>query len=67
MTNLQQKEKSSNLGHNLTQRLAWCTVNVYKFIMNVNDQLNTGSLNQSLIHAFIKLKFQGNTAHKSIK
>ena len=37
LTNLQQKEKSSNLGHTLTQRLAWCTVNVYKFIMNVND------------------------------
>ena len=37
MTNLQQKEKSSNLAHTLRQRLAWWTVNFYTFLlMNVN-------------------------------
>ena len=38
MTNLQQKEKSSNLGHTLSQRFARSTVNFYKLLnMNVND------------------------------
>ena len=37
ITNLQQKEKSSNLGHTLRQQLAWWTVNFYTFLlMNVN-------------------------------